>query len=212
MTQKKKLGRKLLSFLLTLALVLGLMPGMSLTAYAEEKSGMVVICELEVGDILGADVTYLHSPGTIVLKGGGYYDDDEEVVGENDYKLTSDFFLDKDEGSLVFYEDSKYYPYGGGNTVKSWEVVSVDGEELDKTITLTGYYEAPQSDKPVDDGLQKALELLSAEDREIVYLFYYEGYTAKEIGAMLGKNEKTVAKRLSRSREKLKKYLTEEQI
>ena len=73
-------------------------------------------------------------------------------------------------------------------------------------------YEAPQSDKPVDDGLQKALELLSAEDREIVYLFYYEGYTAKEIGAMLGKNEKTVAKRLSRSREKLKKYLTEEQI
>ena len=34
MKQKRKLGRKLLSFLLTLALVLGLMPGMSLTAYA----------------------------------------------------------------------------------------------------------------------------------------------------------------------------------
>ena len=34
MTQRKKLGRKLLSFLLTLALVLGLMPGMGLTAYA----------------------------------------------------------------------------------------------------------------------------------------------------------------------------------
>ena len=32
--KRKKLGRKLLSFLLTLALVLGLMPGMGLTAYA----------------------------------------------------------------------------------------------------------------------------------------------------------------------------------
>ena len=34
MKQKRKSGRKLLSFLLTLALVLGLMPGMGLTAYA----------------------------------------------------------------------------------------------------------------------------------------------------------------------------------
>ncbi len=36
MKQKRKLGRKLLSFLLTLALVLGLMPGMGLTAYATD--------------------------------------------------------------------------------------------------------------------------------------------------------------------------------
>ncbi|XME01724.1 hypothetical protein QYZ88_013585 [Lachnospiraceae bacterium C1.1] len=34
MKKKRKLGRKLLSFLLTLAMVFGLMPGMSLTAYA----------------------------------------------------------------------------------------------------------------------------------------------------------------------------------
>ena len=34
MTQRRKLGRKLLSFLLTLAMVVGLVPGMSLTAYA----------------------------------------------------------------------------------------------------------------------------------------------------------------------------------
>lgn len=35
MKKKEKLGRKLLAFLLTLALVLGLMPGMGLTAYAD---------------------------------------------------------------------------------------------------------------------------------------------------------------------------------
>ena len=32
---KQKTGRKLLSFLLTLAMVVGLMPGLSLTAYAD---------------------------------------------------------------------------------------------------------------------------------------------------------------------------------
>ena len=32
--KRKKLGRKLIGFLLTLAMVVGLMPGMGLTAYA----------------------------------------------------------------------------------------------------------------------------------------------------------------------------------
>ena len=36
MKKKRKLGRKLLSFLLTLAMVMGLVPGMSLTAYAAD--------------------------------------------------------------------------------------------------------------------------------------------------------------------------------
>ena len=35
MKQRKKTGRKLLSFLLTLALIVGMGPGMGMTAYAE---------------------------------------------------------------------------------------------------------------------------------------------------------------------------------
>ncbi len=38
MKKKRKLGRKLLSFLLTLTMLVGLMPGMSLTAYAEGEA------------------------------------------------------------------------------------------------------------------------------------------------------------------------------
>ena len=41
MKQKRKLGRKLLSFLLTLAMVVGLMPGMSLTAYADNTEELL---------------------------------------------------------------------------------------------------------------------------------------------------------------------------
>lgn len=37
MKKKEKLGRKLLSFILTLALVLGLMPGMGMTVHAAEN-------------------------------------------------------------------------------------------------------------------------------------------------------------------------------
>ena len=40
---KQKTGRKLLSFLLTLAMVLGLVPGMSLTAYAESESAAEIL-------------------------------------------------------------------------------------------------------------------------------------------------------------------------
>lgn len=43
--KRKILGRKLLSFLLTLALVLGLMPGMSMTAYADGNVASVTVGE-----------------------------------------------------------------------------------------------------------------------------------------------------------------------
>ena len=39
MKKKRKIGRKLLGILLTLAMIVGLMPGMGLTAYAQEWSG-----------------------------------------------------------------------------------------------------------------------------------------------------------------------------
>lgn len=62
----------------------------------------------------------------------------------------------------------------------------------------------------VSDGeLEDALRRLSPKDNLIVYLYYYEGYSAKEIGSFLKMREKAIAKRLSRSRERLKRYLKE---
>ena len=48
---------------------------------------------------------------------------------------------------------------------------------------------------------------LKQKHREVIHLFYYEEYTAKEIGEMLGISESTVFKRLQRAREKLKDNL-----
>lgn len=43
--------------------------------------------------------------------------------------------------------------------------------------------------------------------RASIYLYYYEGYTVKEIAAMLGKSENAVSAYLSRGRKKLKLQL-----
>lgn len=52
--------------------------------------------------------------------------------------------------------------------------------------------------------VMEAVLKLKQKYREVIHLFYYEDYTAKEIGEMLGISENTVFKRLQRAREKLK--------
>lgn len=43
--------------------------------------------------------------------------------------------------------------------------------------------------------------------RGVIYLFYYEGYSIREIAGLLGRNETAVAAQLSRGRRKLCKML-----
>lgn len=46
--------------------------------------------------------------------------------------------------------------------------------------------------------------------RTVLYLYYYEGYTIKEIAGILRKNENTVSSLLQRARAKMKSKLEEE--
>lgn len=48
---------------------------------------------------------------------------------------------------------------------------------------------------------------LPPEERAAIHLFYYEGYSTREIAAMTGVAEGTVRSRLSRARERLRKLL-----
>ena len=48
---------------------------------------------------------------------------------------------------------------------------------------------------------------LPAEDREVLHLYYYEGYSTAEIAKITGRREGTVRSRLSRARGKLKSLL-----
>lgn len=50
---------------------------------------------------------------------------------------------------------------------------------------------------------------LPTEESSIIYMYYYEGYTIREIAEILGKKQNTVNSKLTRARKKLKKLLLE---
>ena len=61
-----------------------------------------------------------------------------------------------------------------------------------------------------EEGDREALEAvlsLPSRYKDAVYLHYYEGYTAPEIGKLLGKNPNTVYTLLTRARQMLKEKL-----
>ena len=63
---------------------------------------------------------------------------------------------------------------------------------------------------PLSEEHKEVLEAVLAlppKYRDAVYLHYYEGYTAAEIGKLLGKNTNTVYTLLTRAREQLRKTL-----
>ena len=65
---------------------------------------------------------------------------------------------------------------------------------------------APEAE---DGSVLEAVNQLPTAYRTVIYLFYYEGYQASEIGQILGIPTATVHTRLARGREKLKPYLEE---
>ena len=66
-----------------------------------------------------------------------------------------------------------------------------------------------RTEDPDHLALQEALSQLSEQARVLVHLYYYEGYTSEEIGALMAMNASTVRSRLKRARAKLKEFMTE---
>lgn len=73
-------------------------------------------------------------------------------------------------------------------------------------VELLDVYPAPDR---AGQELVEAILSLPANQRAAVHLFYYEGYTSEEIGAILGQRPGTVRSHLSRAREALRSYLGE---
>lgn len=55
----------------------------------------------------------------------------------------------------------------------------------------------------------EAVKSLPVKYREVIHLFYYEGYSARDIAKILNRNESSVRSDLRRGRERLKKILKE---
>ena len=75
-----------------------------------------------------------------------------------------------------------------------------------RTVSLEEVRDLPAPEGEGGEVLRAVLSL-PRKYREVVYLHYYEGYTAPEIGDILGRNVNTVYTDLTRAREKLRSML-----
>lgn len=84
----------------------------------------------------------------------------------------------------------------------SWHRTTVD-------LSAASEARAPEAE---EGSLWAAVALLPPKYRTVIYLYYYEGYSANEIAQMLGEKPATVATRLSRGRDKLRIQLEQEAL
>lgn len=75
-----------------------------------------------------------------------------------------------------------------------------------RTCSLEACAQIP-APEATDGSLLEAVEQLPPHYRAVIYLYYYEGYQAAEIGHILGVPTATVHTRLARGRAKLKDLL-----
>lgn len=129
------------------------------------------------------------------------------------YQYTRNIHESKDIMQEVFLKMLKKLPFKDEEYLKAWLIRVTINQSKDflkskhrKNVPLEdGLHIAA---KPHDDGLEE-LQQLPYLDRSIIYLYYYEGYSTKEIGKILGKTANAVALKLSRAREKLKCLIEE---
>ncbi len=155
MKGRQRIGKVIMSFVLTLALVLGMLPGICLTASAATYSSLTWVEDLQVGDILKPGAELSASSMTVTLQANGWGSEGEISTSEKQFSPEHDLRI-QDGGCIeVRGEDYSYtycYPYANNEKVSAWKVVSFEGgmEPWDpKTITLTGY--APPAREPVTE-------------------------------------------------------------
>ena len=78
-----------------------------------------------------------------------------------------------------------------------------------RRVSLEELPEEPVFDRPEQGELYREVMRLPEKYRTVLYLFYYEELTVKEIGEALGLRTSAVTTRLHRARAKLKERLTE---
>ena len=87
------------------------------------------------------------------------------------------------------------------NQLKHWWRTRRAGEEALDTLVW---------EQPRDREVWEQVAALPKPHRLVLYLYYYQGYTAGEIAEMLWENPSTVRSRLAAARKKLKLRLEEE--
>lgn len=76
-----------------------------------------------------------------------------------------------------------------------------------KTESIEDYTDILHTQEPENHAVLEAVMKLPAKYKDIIYLYYYEGYPTEEIAAIKKKPPSTIRNQLSDARKKLKKLL-----
>ncbi len=92
---------------------------------------------------------------------------------------------------------------------KAWLLRVTVNKSLDILRKRKRQAALPREPAAVEEGpsLAEELKSLSPLDRELVYLFWFEGYTSREIAGLVRLSDGAVRKRLERAKKKLKEIL-----
>ena len=78
-----------------------------------------------------------------------------------------------------------------------------------RTLPLDSLREKPGEPAPDHSDVLEAVLALPSKYKDVIYLYYYEEYSAEEIGQILRKNKNTVYTLLNRGRQLLRSSLEE---
>ena len=111
-------------------------------------------------------------------------------------------------------------PFQDQEHIKAWlirtaihEAASLNRQFWKRKVVLLGDSPYPDAAVPEDSDARQLLDelrTLPEPQREVLYLYYYEGYSVDELAALLGVRPGTVKSRLSRARAALKQKLETE--
>ena len=147
---------------------------------------------------------YIHSYKNTVFRLAYSYVKNREDADD----ITQDAFM------RLFVCDNSF---DSGENVKAWLIrVTIN---LSKDLLRSGWYKRRaelEEDIPVETKQESYLldcvKRLRPEYSAVIYLYYYEGYSAKEIAGLRGINSATVRTRLARARNQLRKMLLKEDL
>lgn len=96
--------------------------------------------------------------------------------------------------------------------LKAWLIKATVNQCLDYRRSFFRRRVVPLGDidipyEPQEHAVMEELYQLPKDYRNILYLYYYEEYTIKEIAQILGKKQNTVNSKLTRGRKRLKKLM-----
>ena len=116
---------------------------------------------------------------------------------------------------LKLYKTTKSFE--SDDHIKNWLIkVTVNECKMifrspwNRTEDITDYAKTLDFEEGQYYDLFQAVMKLDRKYRVPLMLFYYDGYSTKEISSMIGISEKTVSTRLFRAKAKLKEYLKED--